>query len=70
MNPSWRKPAGMLLMLALIAIWAIAAVTLIDALAAPFWLASILYIVAGIAWIWVLPMRRLLRWMELGTWRN
>lgn len=68
MNPSWRKPAGMFLILALIAIWAVIAVTLIDRLSLPPLLAGVAYLIAGVAWLWLLPMRRLLRWMELGRW--
>lgn len=67
-EPSWRKPAGILLILLLIAVWAVlvaTAASLIDgwpALAqAPF------YLVAGIAWI--LPLKPLLRWMETGRFR-
>lgn len=66
-QPSWRKPAGMLLILALIALWAMACVTLIGLFEPlPRLVEPALYLVAGIVWIWVLPMRRLLHWMELG----
>ncbi|MFN3388899.1 MAG: DUF2842 domain-containing protein [Allosphingosinicella sp.] len=68
-QPTWRKPAGILLILLLIAAWAALAATaasLIEgwpALAqAPF------YLVAGIAWL--LPMKPLLRWMETGSLRR
>ena len=67
-EPSWRKPAGIFLVLLLIAVWAVLMVTLAGfmdgwpALAqAPF------YLVAGIAWI--LPLKPLLRWMETGRFR-
>lgn len=67
-QPSWRKPAGMLLILAIIVLWA----TLIASLspwigALPGWTQAIVYIVAGI--IWIAPMRPLLIWMETGKWR-
>jgi hypothetical protein len=26
------------------------------------------YLVTGIVWLWILPMRRMLRWMETGIW--
>jgi len=68
MNPSWRKPFGMALILALIAFWAglvgklSVYVAHWPALAqAPF------YLFAGI--VWILPLKPLLRWMELGRWR-
>ena len=54
-QPSWRKPTGILLILALIG-W-------------PVLVQAIFYLVAGIAWVWVLPLRPLLCWMETGRWR-
>lgn len=65
MNPSWRKPAGMLLILAIIAAWA----TLITSLSATVgrwhWTLQLLfYLVTGI--VWITPMKPLLRWMEGG----
>jgi hypothetical protein len=70
MTPSWRKPVGMLLILLILALWCAAAVTLVDALSLPVWAQGLLYLFAGIAWLWVFPMRRMLRWMELGLWRD
>jgi hypothetical protein len=28
------------------------------------------YVFLGLIWIWVLPLRRLLSWMETGRWRR
>lgn len=70
MNPSWRKPAGMFIILALLTIWAVLVVTIVDALNASALVNGIVYVVAGFAWLWVLPMKRLLRWMELGIWKD
>lgn len=67
-DPSWRKPAGMLLILLIIAIWAVliaSASSWISAL--PGWVQAAVYIVSGI--IWIAPMRPLLIWMETGRWR-
>ncbi|HEY0113274.1 MAG TPA: DUF2842 domain-containing protein [Allosphingosinicella sp.] len=69
-QPSWRKPAGIFLILALLAIWAAAIVNLVEALALPGWADALLFVVAGFAWLWLLPMKRLLRWIELGKWRE
>jgi hypothetical protein len=69
-EPSWRKPAGMLLILLLIALWSVAVVMLVEALGLPFWASAIAFIAGGVAWLWLLPMKRLLRWMELGKWRE
>lgn len=68
MNPSWRKPAGVGMILALITAW-----SALVASAAPTvggWhpaLQAVFYLVAGVAWI--LPLKPLLKWMELGRWR-
>jgi len=69
-NPSWRKPVGMLLILLVLAIWCVVAVTLVDALGLPVWAQVFAYLALGIAWLWVFPARRMLRWMELGLWRD
>ncbi len=70
MNPSWRKPAGIFAILALISLWAV----LVASAAAPVgrWpvlLQSLFYAVTGIIWIWILPLKPLLRWIETGRWR-
>ena len=66
-EPSWRQPFGILLILLLIGGWAIlvaSAAALIQA--APAWIHVIYYLVAGI--VWILPLKPLLRWMETGRW--
>lgn len=64
-EPSWRKPAGIFLILAIILTWA----ALVASLAAfvenwPALVQALFYLVAGIAWI--APLKPLLRWMETG----
>ena len=67
-QPSWRKPAGMGLILLLIAIWAILVASLAGAIGAMPWpVQAIFYLAAGI--VWILPLKPLLRWMETGRWR-
>ena len=62
MNPSWRSLAGIFLILALIAVWSVAAVAGYDLIAGAAWpLQALYFLVAGIAW--VLPLKPLLRWM-------
>lgn len=68
-KPSWRKPAGALGIVALIVVWAV-----LVASAAP-WIGTLhpvaqtlVYLFAGV--IWIAPLRPLLRWMELGAWRE
>ncbi len=68
-EPSWRKPFGMLAILLLLAVWMVAVVSLVDALGAPVPVQGLLYLAGGVLWLWLFPMRRLLRWMELGRWR-
>lgn len=69
-QPSWRKPVGMLAIVTLIALWAIMVGSLSGPIGAlPMWAQVPVYVVLGIVWIWVLPLRRLLAWMETGRWR-
>lgn len=68
-QPSWRKPAGIFAILALIAIWAMVVVSLSGMVSQwPILVQAIFYLVAGIAWI--LPLKPLLRWMETGQFRQ
>jgi predicted membrane channel-forming protein YqfA (hemolysin III family) len=68
-EPSWRQPFGIFLILLLIAGWAVLVASVaswLDGL--PRWLHIIYYLVAGI--VWIFPLRPLLRWMETGRWGN
>lgn len=68
-QPSWRKPAGMFLILALIAGWTAIVVSLSPWVGTwPVLVQAVFYLVAGI--LWIAPLKPLLRWMELGTWRR
>lgn len=70
-QPSWRKPAGMFLIMALIIVWAGLVASLSPWVGDwPVLVQALFYLTAGIAWIWILPLKRLLRWMELGRWRG
>ncbi|RDE05358.1 DUF2842 domain-containing protein [Sphingomonas aracearum] len=70
MTPSWRKPVGMLILLALIAIWVVLVASLSPIVGGWHWLLQLgFYLVAGVVWLWLMPMRRLLLWMETGRWR-
>ncbi len=71
MTPSWRKPVGMMLILLLITIWVIGIVSMSRMVGSWPILGQLgFYLVAGIAWIWILPMRRILSWMETGKWQR
>ena len=67
-EPSWRKPAGIGLILLIIAGWAAAVASLGELVGrAPWPLQALFYTAAGI--VWILPLKPLLRWMETGRWR-
>ncbi len=68
-NPSGRNLAGIFLILLLIGAWSVAVVTVYDRIAGAAWpLQAMFFLVAGIAW--VLPLKPLLRWMQVGRWRE
>ena len=68
-QPSWRKPAGIFAILALITLWAALIASLSGEVGRwPILVQAIFYLVAGIAWI--LPLKPLLRWMETGRFRE
>lgn len=68
MTPSWRKPVGMALILALILVWCFGVASLSVPLGRlPALVQALIYCFFGIAWI--APLKPLLRWMELGRWR-
>jgi hypothetical protein len=68
-KPSWRKPAGIFAILALIAVWAVLVTSLSTFVGRwPVLIQAIFYLIAGIAWI--LPLKPLLRWMETGRFKD
>ncbi|RJF85353.1 DUF2842 domain-containing protein [Sphingomonas cavernae] len=68
MTPSWRKPAGMFLILTLITVWAVLIASLSPWIGAlPTLVQAVIYLVAGV--IWIVPLKPLLLWMETGKWR-
>jgi len=67
-RPTWRKPAGMLAILAIITIWAVIIASFSAEIGTWPRLAQLVtYVFAGL--IWITPMKPLLRWMETGRWR-
>lgn len=68
MTPSWRKPAGMLIILLLILVWCVGIASLSATIGRWHGAAQLLfYVITGI--IWIAPLKPLLRWMETGRWR-
>ena len=69
MTPTWRKPAGIFLILLLILVWSAIVATAADwVLGTPWPVQALFFVAAGI--VWILPLKPLLRWMELGRWRG
>ena len=68
-EPTWRKPAGIGLILLLIAVWAVLVASLAGVIGDMPWpVQAIFYLAAGT--IWILPLRPLLKWMEIGSFRD
>ncbi|HTG39283.1 DUF2842 domain-containing protein [Sphingomonas sp.] len=68
MTPSWRKPAGALLIVGLILFWAVLVTSFSGSIARLHPLVqALVYLLTGI--IWIAPLKPLLRWMETGRWR-
>ncbi|WP_324807600.1 DUF2842 domain-containing protein [Sphingomonas sp. LY29] len=64
-EPSWRKPAGIFLILAYIGAWMGVIASFSGTIGEwPVLLQALFYLVAGIAWI--APLKPLLRWIETG----
>ena len=62
-EPSWRKPAGVFAILALIALWAVIVVSFAGTVERwPILVQALFYLATGL--VWVLPLKPLLRWME------
>ena len=69
-EPTWRIPAGVLGLLAVLLGYG----ALVARFVAP-WIAAWpplgqvpVYVVLGVGWLWVMPVRPLLAWMETGRW--
>ncbi len=64
-QPSWRKPAGVGLILLWIIIWSVLVVSSLDWIGPlPMIVSLLLYVFAGVAWI--APLRPILIWIETG----
>ncbi|WP_370176833.1 DUF2842 domain-containing protein [Sphingobium abikonense] len=70
-QPSWRKPVGMLAIVGLILAWAVMVGSLSGWIGSmPVWAQVPVYVVLGVVWIWLLPLKQLIRWMETGIWQK
>ena len=69
MKPSWRKLAGILIILSLILIWAALVASLAPAVGKwPGLVQAAFYLFMGI--VWIIPLKPLIRWTETGSWRT
>ena len=68
-EPTWRIPAGILLLLAALLVYgAVIAQFLGPWISAwPVWAQTLVYIALGV--VWLLPLKRFLIWMETGRFR-
>jgi hypothetical protein len=67
-KPTWRKPAGMVAIMTIIAVWAFLVASLSGYIGQLHILVqAVIYLIAGI--IWILPLRPLLIWMETGSFK-
>lgn len=68
-EPSWRKPAGALGIVAWVLVWIVLVASFSRQIGQLHVLAQLpVYVVAGI--VWILPLGGVLRWMETGRWRR
>lgn len=68
-EPSWRKPAGIALILLLILFWAGLVAQLSGVVGRwPALVQAPFYLVVGV--IWIAPLKPLIRWMETGRFRT
>jgi predicted membrane channel-forming protein YqfA (hemolysin III family) len=64
-SPSWRKGVGILLILLLIALWAVLVASLAGSVSRwPVLVQALFYLVTGL--IWIAPLKPLIRWIETG----
>ncbi|WP_299327372.1 DUF2842 domain-containing protein [Parasphingopyxis sp.] len=69
MTPSWRKPVGAFLIIAIITVWAFIVASAAGPIGQlPVLIQAPIYLAAGI--VWILPLKPLLMWMETGKWRE
>ena len=68
MKPSIRKLAGILIILALILIWAALVASLAPIVGKwPIVVQGAFYLIMGL--VWIVPLKPLIRWTETGHWR-
>jgi Protein of unknown function (DUF2842) len=70
-EPTWRIPFGVLMLCVVLAVYGLLVARLIGPLMQD-WSALAqfpAYLFLGVIWLWLLPWRRFLKWMETGSWK-
>ena len=69
-EPTWRIPVGVLALMAVLAAYGLLIAQILAPLIAgwPALAQLPVYVVLGVAWLWLMPVRRFLKWMETGSW--
>ena len=69
MAPTWRKGAGIAIILLLISAWAALTASLAPVVGNwPVLVQAPFYLFMGI--VWIIPLKPLIRWTETGRWRR
>lgn len=69
MTPTWRKPAGILVIVLLILVWAALVATFaVEVGRWPALVQALFYLITGL--VWIAPLKPLLRWTETGRLRD
>lgn len=67
-EPTWRIPVGILALMIGLALYAIAVASAAEWIGQLHVLLQVpIYVVLGT--VWIMPLRRFLKWMELGRWK-
>ena len=69
-EPTWRIPVGVLALMAVLAAYGLLIAHILAPLIAgwPAFAQLPVYVVLGVVWLWLLPVKRLLKWMDTGRW--
>jgi len=66
-DPSFRKLAGVALILLLIVVWATFVASLAQVVSTwPILVQALFYLMMGL--IWIIPLKPLVRWIQTGSW--
>jgi hypothetical protein len=69
-EPTWRIPFGVLMLCVVLAVYGLLVARLIGPMVHDWHTLAQLpvYVFLGLIWLWLLPWKRFLKWMETGSW--